>query len=365
MNSFKIIPVITHIETFAEFIKLFELSGSDLLLSEHAVIDKHIGDMDCHIIFRDDYGIGEPTSTIINEIIGIASGYNYNRVIGIGGGSVLDIAKLLAIECNGDCALFFTNKLEAIRNRSLILVPTTCGTGSEVTNISIAAIEGKNVKIGFAHDSLYADNAVLINELLYSLPRRIFLLSSLDALVHAVESFLSPKATTISRMFSENAIKTIVLGYERLLADNTIQDELIESFLTAANYAGIAFSNAGCGQIHAMAYPIGGDFHVPHGEANHQLFIAVLDYYRMHSIDNVFKQFTDIFDCLFGRTGYDYFINIIEHIIKRKPLSLYGITAKDCERFAYIVKESQQRLTSNAYVNISESEMIEIYKSLL
>lgn len=365
MITFKINPVITQFETLAEFIGFFKLSKHDLILSEHIVIDKYADSFICPVIYRDDYGIDEPTSTIINKIIATASSFNYTRVIGIGGGSVLDIAKILALDYVTDCTFLFTKELPAVKNRHLILIPTTCGTGSEVTNISIAHIESLGTKFGLSHDALFADNAVLINELLYSLPRRVFLLSSIDALVHAVESYLSPKATPITQMFSEKAIKIITSGYEHLLADDRKQNELIASFLTASNYAGIAFSNAGCGQIHAMAYPIGGEFHVPHGEANHQLFVAVLKYYHEYSFGVGFAQFTAIFDRMYGKFGFDSFLNIIERIIERKPLSTYGITAVDCINFTHIVTEKQQRLTANAYVSVSEAEMYEIYKSLL
>ena len=134
---------------------------------------------------------------MIEKILCDVKKINYKRVIGIGGGSVLDIAKLLVLKEFSSISDLFEKKITPEKDKELILIPTTCGTGSEVTNITIAKITKIHSKFGLAHDSLYANNAVLIPFLLNEMPYEVFASSSLDALVHAVESYLSDRKSVV------------------------------------------------------------------------------------------------------------------------------------------------------------------------
>ena len=134
----------------------------------------------------------------------------------------------------------------------------------------------------------YADTAVLIPESLQGLPDYVFATSSIDALIHAIESYLSPKASPFTEMYSLAAIQMIMNGFKEILAKggNTPENRkpLLKDFCLAANYAGIAFGNAGCAAVHALSYSIGGAFHVPHGEANYQFFTEVFKMYMRKSL---------------------------------------------------------------------------------
>ncbi|MCQ4720652.1 iron-containing alcohol dehydrogenase, partial [Flavonifractor plautii] len=109
--------------------------------------------------------------------------------------------------------------------------------------------------------SMYADHAVLIPELLEGLPFSVFATSSIDAQVHAVESSLSPKATPYTKLFGYKAIEMIIMGYQRIATEGReALLSLLEDFLVASNFAGIAFGTAGCAAVHALSYPLGGKY---------------------------------------------------------------------------------------------------------
>ena len=179
-------------------------------------------------------------------------------------------------------ALYERSELE--KGRELYLIPTTCGTGSEMTNISIVNRTRKGTKMGLTSPAMFADHAVLIPEFLRTLPYYVFATSSIDALIHGIEAYLSPNSTSYTDMYGAAAIEIILSGYCRIAREG--QDARFaesEAYLRASNYAGIAFGNAGCAAVHAMSYALGAKYHVPHGESNYQFLTSVLRKYRKKS----------------------------------------------------------------------------------
>ena len=122
------------------------------------------------------------------------------RIIAIGGGTIIDVSKIFALKDISPIDDLYDGKIKPVKDKELIIVPTTCGTGSEVTNVAVLALISRQTKKGLAVNEMYADKAVLIPELLKTLPFKVFATSSIDALVHAVESALSPKASETTRM---------------------------------------------------------------------------------------------------------------------------------------------------------------------
>lgn len=122
--------------------------------------------------------------------------------------------------------------------------------------MSITELASIHSKLGLADDSIYADDAVLIPELLKSLSYS-FGTSAIDAFIHAIESYVSPRANLYTRMFSRQAMEMILTGFRQILEHGQeYRMELLDDFLTASNLAGIAFGNAGTGAVHAMSYPL-------------------------------------------------------------------------------------------------------------
>ncbi len=371
MSSFRVVPQIHIQDTLDGFLKEFAIGKGDILLTDRCLYEPFLANRNlaCQIIVQDDYGPGEPSSEKVRTIYNIAEKGDYKRVVGIGGGTVIDISKLLCLSDLSDLAGIFLGKVPIKREKELIIVPTTCGTGSEITNISIVSFPELNVKMGLARDDIFANHAVLVPELLTGLPYRVFLLSSIDAMIHGMESYLSPKANTFTRFFSVDAIKTILSGY-KLLAEKGEQQRatLLKDFLIASCYAGIAFSNAGCGTVHAMSYPLSSEYHLPHGEANHQCLIEVFKYYLEKKPDGDLAHLLKLISSILG-CAEDDAINALEKLlnslITRKPLATLGMTEAKALEFAESVEKSQQRLLANSYVPMSVPAMVEIYKKLM
>ena len=281
MHALKVVPEILYFDTFKEFNDEFKLGKGDILVTNEWIYTPYVKplNIDIPVIFQEKYGKGEPSDEMIDAIAKDMKQYEYDRIVAFGGGTIVDICKILSLELPEQSIKVFTKEVPTKRTKELIVIPTTCGTGSEVTNVAVAELKFLHIKMGLAVDETYADKAVLIPESLQGLPDYVFATSSIDALIHATESYLSPLATPITEIFSSTAIKMIIKGYIAILAKggNTAEarKDVLKDFCLASNYAGIAFGNAGCGAVHALSYSIGGAFHVPHGESNYQFFTEV------------------------------------------------------------------------------------------
>ena len=315
-----------------------------------------------------NYGKGEPSDAMVEGIYQDLKGREYNRVIAVGGGTVLDIAKLFALKNISPVVDLYEQKLEIVKNKELILVPTTCGTGSEVTNISILELISRHTKMGLAAEELYADAAVLIPELLSNLPFAYFATSSIDALIHSIESFTSPKANAFTKMYSMKAMKIILESYKNIAANGEdARFPLLKDFLMASTFAGIAFGNAGCAAVHAMSYPLGAAYHVPHGEANYALFTGVYKTYQKLNPDGgiqLLNQYlSQILQCTTDQV-YEKAEELLNHILPKKPLHEYGVTLQDLNDFTETVMTKQTRLMSNNYTFLDKDTVLNIYKQL-
>lgn len=359
-------------ETFAQFVDEFQLGKCDLIITQSFTYDqfiKHLG-LPCSLIIQDKYGIGEPSDEMIQKIMNDHADCDFNRVVAIGGGTVIDISKLFALGILKNVTDAFERRIPIVKKKQLVIVPTTCGTGSEVTNISIAELKQKHTKLGLADDAILADNAVLIPELLKSLPFKPYAFSSIDALVHATESYLSPKATAYSRLFSIEAIKIIVPIFKHIAQEGEdFRFKALDPILRASNYAGIAFGNAGCAAVHALSYPLGAVYHVAHGESNYQFFTHILNLYAEKKPDGSIKDLNSLYAHLLGIDSKPKIVNkaldeLLSCMVKKRHLKEYGMKEIECEVFADNVIVSQQRLLKNNYVPLSRDEIVCVYKDL-
>jgi len=369
MQQLQIKPVIYRYETAKDFAEEFCLGKGDLVITNAYIYNPFFGDLslECDVIFQEHYGTGEPSDDMVEAIYRDIK-MTYKRIIAIGGGTVLDIAKLFALEEVSPVLDLFDGKLEIYKRRELVLVPTTCGTGSEMTNIAILALNSRGTKKGLAKDEMYADQAVLIPELMSGLPFRFFATSSIDALIHAVESSLSPKGNSYTRLFGYRAIEMILNGYKQ------IQDKgpearipLLGEFLTASNYAGIAFGNAGCAAVHALSYPLGATYHVAHGESNYALFTGVMKNYMEIKQDGEIARLNqfmaDILECDVGHV-YEALEELLNVMLPKKSLSAYGVTRQQLQDFTDSVMVNQGRLMANNFVELDRDRVYKIYCEL-
>ncbi len=370
MDLFKMSTHVQSFDAFEHFLKQYEITDKDLILTHGFLYDPFMKphDLKAKIVIQEAYGSGEPTDTMINAILNDIDTEAFERIFAIGGGTVIDIAKLFVLKDLKNVQDAFEKTMPLIKNKTLIVLPTTCGTGSEVTNITIAMMTQKGTKMGLAIPELMPDFAVLIPELLKSLPLPFFLYSSIDALIHASEAYLSPKATPYTDVFCENAVKDILTIYKRMVEKGSeTRFEYLKEMLIASNYAGIAFGNAGVGAVHALSYPLGGTYHVPHGEANYQFFIAVFKKYQdKHPQGKIAKLNQLIAEQLGVGTdnAFEALETLLSELIAKKPLKNYGMAHYEIDVFSQSVIETQQRLLGNNYVPIDIEEIRTLYTQL-
>lgn len=369
MQQLLLRPTIHRFETLREFAGAFSLGEGDLIVTTESVNRNFVEPLACgaQVLVAKKYGKGEPSDEMAEAMYRDAAP-GFRRVVAIGGGTVLDVAKLFALENPVPVTRLYDHKEDIRRVTPLVLVPTTCGTGSEVTNISILELKSRKTKLGLAADPLYPDDAVLIPELLHPLPFKVFATSSIDALVHATESSVSPKATPFTKLFGHRAIEMIIRGYQKIAKDGKdARLSFLDDFLLAGTYAGIAFGNAGCAAVHAMSYPLGGNYHVPHGESNYALFTEVFKTYMRLDPNGRITELNRLFAGLLG-CGEDEVYGQLERllgaILERKPLRAYGMTREDIDLFTDTVMTSQGRLMANNYTTLSRETVHAIYESL-
>jgi len=366
---FSVKPTIAVYQSLQSFIEQKGVGSKDLIITNEYVLVPQLNGapLPCDVLYQEKYGQGEPSDEMIDAMIRDMKGKEYQRIIAIGGGTVIDISKLFVFGSEYDVEGIFAKGSELPKKRQLIVIPTTCGTGSEVTNISIVEFKQKQTKIGLAVPALYADEAALIPQMLRTLPYGVFAASSIDALVHAVESYVSPRATVFSRMFGKTAIEKILYGYMKMRKQN-IQGlpEDMEDFLVASTMAGVAFGNAGCGAVHALSYPIGGNYHVPHGNANYMVFEGVFRMYKELGAD--LSPVEEVLEEVLGCAGSDVWsdlFQLLSFVLERKGLKELGVDEAKCAEMAASVIENQQRLLANDPIKLSQEDMKTIYMSCL
>jgi 4-hydroxybutyrate dehydrogenase len=371
MKLFSVRPQIHKFSDFSGFVAEFKVGKGDLVLTNEIIYENFMKslNLESDFLFQERYGVGEPSNTMIDKIVKEITGKEYQRIIAVGGGTIIDICKILALKNTGSTLEMFERKCPIIKEKQLIIIPTTCGTGSEVTNLTIAEIVEKQTKLGLGVDVMYADQVVLIPELVKGLPYKFFVFSSVDALIHGVESFVAPKSNSYTELFGVRAIDLILNGYLKIVKDGAnSRFDIIEDFLVASNYAGIAFGNTGVGAVHALSYPLGGNYHVPHGEANYQFLIEVFKTYQKLQPEGKIQKLTGILAKALQLEGcgdvFDQLEAILNKLLPKKRLRDYGMKAAEIETFADSVLEKQQRLLVNNYTPFTRETIISIYQKL-
>lgn len=366
MNFF-VRPLISSSNSLQDFLKDWNVGKKDLIVTNKFVIEPQLNgkELPCDIMFQEEYGSGEPSDEMVNAMLDEIDGKDYERIIAIGGGSVMDISKLLRFGKGMNVDELYAKGPELVSERKVITVPTTCGTGSEITNISVVFFKEKNSKYGLQIPQLFADEAVLIADMLKTLPYEVFATSSIDAMIHAIESHVSPKATNFSRAMGSEAIKMIISGYQKLVkqGENKLPEkEDMENFLMASTMAGIAFNNAGCATVHAMAFPLGGIYHIPHGMAVYLVFEEVFNQYKMENGDlsALNEILAQVFECD-ETEGFKKLFELTDKVLPRKPLREYGADEKICAEMAKSCFDNQQRLLVNSVVPMTEEKIKDIY----
>ncbi len=313
----------------------------------------------------------DPPEAVILDAVERAKERNVDGVIGIGGGSSLDVAKLIALLVPKNDTLenaYGINNAKGPR-LPLLLIPTTAGTGSEVTPISIVTT-GINEKMGVVSPVILPDIAILDPELTVGLPPHISAATGIDAMVHAIEAYASasPNNNPVSKIMAEKALS--LLSHSILLAvregDNI---EARSNMLLGSMLAGQAFANSPVAAVHALAYPLGGHFHIPHGLSN----ALVLPHVLRFNIETSASSYTDLAPIAFpdliqlqGQERAEAFCERLAQLSKacglQQTLREMNIPKDSLPKLAADAMK-QTRLLINNPREINEADALKIYTS--
>ncbi len=292
-------------------------------------------------------------------------------VVSVGGGSVLDVGKLCAVLTNSEKGILDLLDGETVPAHSTftVAIPTTAGTGSESTKNAIIAIPSRSSKGAVVNEKLLPDLVILDAELTLSLPAGISATTGMDALCHAMECYLSQKANTYSDLLALDSVTRIARSIRKAVTvGNDI--EARGDMLLASYFAGMCITLSGTNAVHAMSYPLGVKYHIPHGQSNAMLLPSVMEYNLPAMPDKVEK----LAEC-FGYDTLNSTISAEEYLIKElyalledlnisTSLSTYGAKFTD---LGELVESAygNRRLMDNNPVNLSEDQIGDIYLKLM
>ena len=318
-----------------------------------------------YAVFIFDKVVADPPQDIVLKGATAIRKFNAGLIIGFGGGSPMDTAKVIAHLCKSDQPI---ESLYGVGNAKgptlpLMLIPTTAGTGSEVTNVAIITT-GKTAKKGIVADSLYADRVLLDAELTFGLPASITAATGIDAMVHAIEAYTSIiDKNPLSDAMALTALRKLRGGIVTAVKDGS-NIEARNDMLIGAMLAGQAFSNAPCAAVHALAYPLGGFFHVPHGLSNALVLTEVMKY-NLPKAEHWYGEIAE--DLGVGQTGVsliDEMLRIKEDTHVPKTLSEVNIPQDAIPMMAEDAMTKDRLLMNNAREMTYEAT-VKIYETIL
>jgi len=223
----------------------------------------------------------EPTEDEVAAVVASLADADVEVIVAVGGGSVMDTAKLVAVMLRQGPTLreMFDGRIPGGRKTVLVMIPTTAGTGSEATPNAIVYRPALNLKVGIVCDAFLPDRVILDPELLLVLPPAVTAATGMDALCHALECYVSNKANPFSDMLAVEAAGRIFRSLRRCVAHGD-DLEARSDLLLAAFYGGICIASSGTNAVHALSYPLGGRYRIAHGISNAALLAPVFDFHK-------------------------------------------------------------------------------------
>jgi len=313
----------------------------------------------------------EPSQHDVAAITETLSQRQADMVIGIGGGSVLDVAKLLSVLCiDGAPSLdaLLAGEKPQRRTRSM-LIPTTAGTGSEATPNAILAIPEKETKVGIISPVMLPDVVALVPELTTSMPPHIASSTGIDALCHLIECFTANVANPVSDNYALTGMKKLFANLETTLREPENLQARLE-MLWASYYGGASIAHAGTHLVHAMSYPLGGKYHLPHGIANAILLAPCMRVVRPAAVSK-FAQAYDLLPDADVRLSddekshalVDYFTALVARLQLPASLEALGIGP---DHLPYLVEAALdvQRLMKNVPMAVTADDVRAVYLTL-
>ena len=315
----------------------------------------------------------EPTYSQVQALADAYTASGADFIIAVGGGSVMDSAKLSSILSTGEYTMQDLLDTPSLGRKHVktLMIPTTAGTGAEATPNAIVAVPEKELKVGIVNGQMVADYVILDAVMIKKLPRKIAAATGVDALCHAIECWTSNKSNPFSDLFAMEALDLILNHIEPACDDSEAMDAKnkmqIASFL-----AGVAIAASGTTAVHALSYPLGGKYHIAHGVSNAILLVPVMKFNEPVCRE----KFAQAYDrCVHGAHTCEtaekksaYMIQWMEEIVKHLeiPASLkeFGVPTEDLED---LVKSGMEvtRLLANNMREVTPDDARSIYWQIL
>ena len=314
--------------------------------------------------------LAEPTLNDFNDIVEKARQFNADSVVGIGGGSVLDVAKLVAAFVHSDQQAADCFGIGIIKAKGLWFscLPTTAGTGSEVSPNAILLDERDHLKKGIVSPYLIADAAYVDPKLTWTVPAKVTADTGMDALTHCMEAYTNKFAHPTVDIYALQGIKLIAANLERAVKDGK-DVEAREALALGSLYGGLCLGPVNTAAVHALSYPLGGEFHIPHGLSNAILLPSVMKINMPASI----KRYADVaiaLGCEPGKSdeetaqrGVDFIYRLAKAVGIPQKLTDLGIPQSAVDGMAKAAMEVQRLLKNNPR-EVTEQDAREIYNSL-
>jgi alcohol dehydrogenase class IV len=315
--------------------------------------------------------VGEPTISEFGTALAAARACGADAVVGLGGGSAMDIAKLVAALFGGVQQIMDVVGVDRLASRALPLacIPTTSGTGSEVTPIAILGDEAEDLKKGVVSPHLVPDAAYLDAALTVTMPPAVTAATGLDALTHCIEAYANRFAHPLVDVYALAGIKLIATHLERAVNDGH-DLEARAAMLRASYYGGLCLGPVNTAAVHALAYPLGGEFHIAHGVANTLLLPHVLRF----NLESAPDRYADIAHALGvkpsgdslrdAEAGIEAIVTLSGRCHVELSMARHGIPADAIPRMAKAAMTVTRLLERNPRV-LTEEDCARIYEAAL
>lgn len=313
----------------------------------------------------------EPSQHDVAKIMANAPVSTFDLIVGIGGGSVLDVTKLLSVLHHPrspglDALLEGVKPVERIAS---LLIPATAGTGSEATPNAILAIPEQDTKIGIISPVLLPDYVALLPELTTSMPAHIASSTGIDALCHLIECFTATIANPVSDNVALTGLRKLLHNIETAVNEPHNLVARLE-MLWASYYGGAAITHAGTHLVHALSYPLGGKYHLPHGVANAILLAPCMQVVRPYAVE----KFAQVWDLVPGADTslndeekshalVQFFADLVKRLNLPDNLESLGVPRADIPSLADAAL-NVKRLMNNAPCTVNHDDVQAIYQTL-
>jgi alcohol dehydrogenase class IV len=298
----------------------------------------------------------EPTYTAVQKLVDQFKVSKADMIVACGGGSVMDAAKLASVLVTDDYGVkeLLDDPGRAHKCVPIILIPTTAGTGAEVTPNAIVGVPEKELKIGIVNENMIADYVILDARMIKNLPRKIAAATGVDALAHCVECYTSKKANAFSDLYALEGLDLILNNIMAACDDPEAMDAK-NRMQIAAYYGGLAITASGTTAVHALSYPLGGKYHISHGVSNAMMLAPVMRFNEPLCRE----RFAAIYDrcvhteqhCITVEEKSAYILAWMERIVKDLdiPTNLreFGVTAEDLDGLVEAGMKVQRLLVNN------------------